>query len=105
MQVYFYTTKKGKEPLSVWLKSLKDQQTILRIRDRIDRIEEFGIIGDYKQIDQKIYELRFHFGSGYRIYFSYLSQEELIFFCGGNKSTQTTDITKARQLLEEMEND
>lgn len=100
-----YKNKKGKEPLENWLESLKDHQTIFRIRDRVDRIAEFNFFGDYKQINQKIYELRFHFGPGYRIYFTYQSEEVIVILCGGDKSSQSVDITKAKQLLEESEND
>lgn len=105
MIVESYKNKKGKDPFNIWLRSLKDPQTIARIRDRIDRISEFGFLGDYKQIDQKIYELRFHFGAGYRIYFTYLSEEEILLFYGGDKSSQHADIIKTKQFLEEMEND
>lgn len=106
MKVIFYRTSKGKEPFEIWLRSLKDQQVITRIRDRIDRITEFNFFGDYKRVDEEIYELRFHFGAGYRVYFAYQEEGEQIvaILCGGNKSSQNADIPKAKQYLEDFKN-
>ena len=105
MKILFYKDQKGRDHFSNWLLKLKDQQTEFRIRDRIDRIEEYGFLGDWKRIDERICELRFHFGSGYRIYFSILDSQTILMLCGGDKSSQSKDINKAKQYLEDYQND
>ncbi len=47
MKILIYQNHRGREPLSDWLKKLKDKESVIRIRDRINRIEEFGNLGDF----------------------------------------------------------
>lgn len=61
-----YVDDNGKEPIKDWLKTL-DGTTRKRILLRFDRLKD-GNFGDYKQLDEYLYELRFNFGSGYRAY-------------------------------------
>lgn len=100
MKIKIYQDQNGREPFNDWLAKLKNFQLEFKIHNRFDRIEEYGIFGDYKRIDPMIYELRFHTGSGYRVYFSYLNRHEILILCGGDKSTQKRDIEKAKQYLE-----
>lgn len=62
-----------------------------------------GNLGDFKQIagKLKIYELRIHYGPGYRIYFGRKGNIMILLLCGGNKSTQEADIKKAISYWEE----
>lgn len=99
VKINIYTDKNGREPFNEWLR-VQDTKIRYRIRNKIDRIEEYGIFGDYKRINQLIYELKFHFGAGYRVYFSLINQQEILILCGGDKSTQQRDIEKAKQYLE-----
>ena len=105
MKVLNYSTKLGKEPIEDWLCSLKDKKTSIRIKDRINRICEFNYLGEYKRIDEELYELKFHFGAGYRVYFIFLNEETILLINGGDKSSQVKDIKKAKQYLEELQND
>jgi putative addiction module killer protein len=105
LKTTIYSTNSGGEPFTDWLNSFKDRKTALRIKDRISRIAEFGSLGDYKHIEDGIYEMRFHFGSGYRVYFIFLSEREIILLNSGDKSSQAKDIKKAKQYLEELQND
>ncbi len=105
MKTIIYSTNQNKEPFTNWINGLRDRKTILRIKDRINRVAEFGLLGDCKYIDDGIYEMRFHFGTGYRIYFIFLSKDEIMLLNGGDKSSQVKDIKKAKQYLEELKND
>lgn len=67
-KIEYLKLKNDKSPLIEWLNSL-DSITRKRINQRILRIEE-GNFGDYKQITDEIFELRYNFGSGYRIYYT-----------------------------------
>jgi putative addiction module killer protein len=45
--------------------------------------------------------MRIHCGPGYRIYYKDTGREIIILLCGGDKSTQETDIAKAQELAKE----
>ncbi len=100
MQMYKlqYIVLNGKSPLTDWLNSL-DSIVRRRINQRILRIEE-GNFGDYKQISDEIYELRFAFGSGYRIYYTKIENVVVLLINGGDKSTQSKDIKNAQKFLD-----
>ena len=85
-----------------WLTKLKDTSIRNRLLVRLDRIET-GSLGDFKQIDNNLFELRFFFGSGLRIYYTIRDGKVVLLLAGGDKSSQTKDITKSKALLLEME--
>ena len=63
-----YVDDEGKEPIKEWLKSL-DGSVRKRILLRLDRLKD-GNFGDCKQLNDCLYELRFNFGKGYRVYYT-----------------------------------
>jgi len=85
-----------------WMARLKDRSATIKILARLDRIEN-GNFGDHKQIDKNLFELRFFFGPGYRIYYTIKGNTVVILLTGGNKTTQTKDIKKAMALLNDLE--
>jgi putative addiction module killer protein len=85
-----------------WLQKLKDRSTRNRLLARLDRIET-GNFGDFKQVDTNLFELRFFFGSGLRVYYAIKDGQVVLLLAGGDKSTQTKDIAKAKELLLKME--
>src|SRR3989338_2672575 len=101
-EVIIFKTLRNKEPFNDLLNSL-NRETRDRIFNRISRIKN-GNFGDHKNLGSKIFELRFDFGSGYRIYFGIKDHKIIILLYGGNKKTQNKDITKAKQYWEEYEN-
>lgn len=90
----------GKEPVKEWLKSL-DGTSRKRILLRFDRLKD-GNFGDYKQLSEYLYELRFHFGSGYRVYYTIENNTIVLLINGGNKKSQTKDIDKAHEILNKL---
>jgi len=62
-----------------------------------------GNFGDVKPVGGGISEMRIFVGKGYRVYFTVRNDEIIILLCGGDKSTQESDIKKAKSLLSEME--
>ena len=82
-EIKFLKLENGKRPISDWLVSL-DRSVQARILDRFERMEE-GNYGDFKIIDNEIKELRFKFGSGYRIYFYEENNMVVLLLCGGDK--------------------
>lgn len=89
----------GKAPIIEWLNSL-DSSIKKWINQRILRIEE-GNFGDFKKINEDIYELRFTIGKGYRIYYTKINNTVVLLVNGGDKSTQSKDIKKAQKFLDE----
>ncbi len=85
-----------------WVHKLKDFVTKGVISDHVDRFIN-NSSGDISFVRDKISELRIHYGSGYRIYFSKQGKEIIILLCGGNKSTQERDIKIAKKLLKKLE--
>lgn len=97
--VRVYSDKKGKEPFKQWLDKLSTQNQN-RVEDRLLRIEA-GNLGDYKSLGEDLYELRFNFGSGYRVYFTIERNIIVLLLSGGDKSSQKRDISKAKEMMEE----
>lgn len=94
-KLQIYDTLEGKKPYLDWLKSLRDVTTVARIRARIDRIEE-GNLGNYRPLGTGLFEFKFDFGAGYRVYFAVDGDEIILLLIGGDKSSQRRDIEKAR---------
>ncbi|MCK4765291.1 MAG: type II toxin-antitoxin system RelE/ParE family toxin [Candidatus Aminicenantes bacterium] len=92
-----YSESNGKEPFTDWLESLKDGKIRSRIYTRLDRLET-GSPGDYRHLGEGIFELRLHFGPGFRIYYGEDGPVIIILLIGGDKSTQSKDIKKAMSL-------
>jgi len=81
-----------------WLTKLKNEKGKAKIIDRITRLKE-GNKGDCRTIDKDIYELRIHFGPGYRIYCTDRNNEIILLLIAGDKSTQSKDIKKAQNII------
>lgn len=60
---------------------------------------EQGNLGDVKTVGQNLFEMRFFFGSGYRVYYTINSKTLVLLLCGGDKSTQKKDIEKAKKIM------
>lgn len=98
-EVLLYTSKNGECYIENWLNSL-DSTTRARILLRLSRIE-YGNYGDHKYLNDNIFELRFFFGGGYRIYFIEEGNYLVLLLNGGDKKTQVRDIKKAKKLLKQ----
>ena len=93
--------RNGKSPFKDWLRSLRDKPTQARIQSRIDRLR-LGNFGDYQGVGDGVFELRIHFGSGYRVYFGLHGAQVIILLCGGDKNTQARDIADAQRYWKEF---
>ena len=85
-----------------WFKNLKDIKIKARITLRL-KSESLGNFGDYKSLGQNLFELRFFFGSGYRVYYTIKNNQVIFLLTGGDKSSQETDIKQAKKLYEALE--
>jgi putative addiction module killer protein len=64
---------------------------------RLSRIGD-GNLGDKKSVGAGVFELRIPYGPGYRVYFGQREGEVVLLLCGGDKSTQKSDISEAKEL-------
>ncbi|MCL2065079.1 MAG: type II toxin-antitoxin system RelE/ParE family toxin [Candidatus Cloacimonetes bacterium] len=84
-----------------WFESINDKMLIHKIRMCIDRMTE-GNFGDCQSVGSKVSEVKIHYGSGYRLYFTIRKREIVVLLCGGDKSSQKKDILKAKELAKEV---
>lgn len=91
-----YVTDDGRAPFSEWLASLYDRKARAKIRVRLDRVG-LGNFGDCHGVGDGVQELRIDYGPGYRVYFGQIGSTIVLLLCGGDKTTQTTDIEQARR--------
>ncbi len=85
-----------------WLQGMKDRTTKNKVLARLDRVKN-GNFGDFKSLGNNLFELRFFFGGGLRIYYTIHNNQVVLLLNGGNKSSQSRDIDKARQMIQELE--
>lgn len=84
-----------------WLSKVKDPIAKATIIKRINRAKK-GNFGDHKFLGNEIWEMRIDTGKGYRVYYTQRGTVFYLLICGGDKTSQQTDIEKAVFLLEEI---
>ena len=89
-----YETPDGKCPWLGWFNALKDGKAQAAIDARLLRLQR-GNFGDSKVIGAGVWELRVHFGPGYRIYFGRDGDAFVVLLCAGTKRSQKRDIDRA----------
>jgi len=84
-----------------WFSRLRDAVAKARILVRLRRVS-LGNFGEYRELGDDVCELKFHFGPGYRVYYTIRNGELVILLAGGDKSTQSRDIAKAKELARNL---
>lgn len=99
-EIESYVTEKGETPFLKWLEQLKDQKARTRLYARLDRASH-GNFGDWKDLKNAkgVYEMREHYGQGYRIYYSVEGQKIVLLLAGSTKKEQNKTIAKAKEHL------
>lgn len=99
-EIVVYVDRDGKAPFSEWLDGLSDLKGRARIRIRINRVR-LGNMGDCESVGGGVSELRVHQGPGYRVYFGNDGKRIVVLLCGGDKSSQKSDIKQAKRLFKD----
>ena len=84
-----------------WLSGVRDRQTRFKLVRRLEKVQR-GLLGDVAPVGDGVFEMREFFGPGWRMY--YVQQKDIIIVMlgGGDKSSQVTDIAKAKSLASNL---
>lgn len=85
------------DEFDAWLSDLSDLVAKAKILARIRRAE-LGNFGDSEPVGDGISEMRIDFGPGYRVYYAREGRVVYLLLNGGDKSTQKTDIKRAKAM-------
>jgi putative addiction module killer protein len=85
------------ETFRKWFLGLRDIRAKRRIDVRIKHLA-IGNPGDVAPVGEGVSEMRIFYGPGYRVYYKDTGKEIIILLCGGDKSTQSSDIERAKEL-------
>jgi putative addiction module killer protein len=102
-EILKYLTDNGVCPFDEWFNTL-DSATQARIDVRLDRVT-LGNFGDHHSVGSGVYELRFFFGPGYRIYYGIIATKVVLLLAGGSKKRQNRDIRTAQRFLAAYQNE
>jgi len=80
-----------------WLQKLTDRSSKIRILVRVERML-CGNPGDVQPVGEGISELRIHTGPGFRVYYKIVDEAVALLLIGGDKSSQSDDIKKAKKI-------
>lgn len=94
-EIIYYQDAYGRDHFFEWLTSLRDSSARARIMVRLNRLKA-GNLGDHKSVGGGVFELRMSFGPGYRIYYGEDGSTIVVLLCGGDKSSQSKDIQRAK---------
>jgi putative addiction module killer protein len=90
------------EEFEKWLSRLRDRNARQRITaDIFELSKNHVLMGDWKRIEgtHGIFEFRYSFGAGYRVYFSKEDRAILLLLIGSNKRDQKRAIKRAEKIL------
>jgi len=93
-EIQKYATPSGDCPFDDWFEELNDA-TQARIAARLNRLR-LGNFGDAKLLGEGVFELRFFFGPGYRVYYGLAGKRIVLLLVGGSKQRQNKDIKAAQ---------
>ena len=95
-----YTDEQDKSPYAEWLASLRDARARARVIMQVDRME-LSLFGDSEPVGDGLSEVKIHYGPGYRVYYGKEGPDAYVLLCGGDKSTQSKDIKRAKTYWQE----
>jgi len=89
------------ETYTSWIAKLRDRAGRAVIGRRIQRVAE-GNFGDVRPVGDRVSELRVNHGPGYRVYFVVRAAVVLVLLCGGDKDSQSRDVSRAKTLAKDV---
>ena len=91
--------------LAAWLLGLKDSLTHRRLLARLRKasLGNLGNLGDVRPVGAGVFEMREHFGPGWRMYYVQRRAVVIVMLGGDGKSTQRADIAAAQAVAVTIE--
>ena len=86
----------------IWLDGIRDSLTRKRLSKRL-RKAVLGSMGDVSPISDGIWEMREHFGAGWRMYYIQHGKIIIVMLGGGCKATQIADIKEVKKIARSLE--
>ena len=78
-----------------WLNGLRDGVVRARLAARLRKASRH-LLGDVAPVGDGVFEMREHFGGGWRMYYVQRGDMLIVMLGGGGKSTQSADIAAAK---------
>lgn len=100
----FMLVVNGACPFNSWIRGISHVPTRARIRQRIDKLER-GLLGDWKSLEEGVFELRLDFGPGYRVYYAQKGATWVILLGGSDKKHQDEKIAEAVRIWKSCRDD
>ena len=99
-EVENYKNEEGEAPFRSWIENLADAKAQTMLVARIDRAS-YGNFGDWKALSgaKGLFEMRLHYGQGYRIFYTVIGQRVILLLAGSIKRDQDKMIAKATEYL------
>ena len=89
------------EEFDTWLDGISDGKTQKVIVKRIRKMS-LGTLGKVRSLNGGLFEAKIDYGPGFRLYFVNKGKRIIVLLCGGDKSTQSRDIKRAREMAKEI---
>lgn len=87
---------------SQWFGGIRDSLTRQRLSKRLRKVQ-LGSLGDVAPVGDGVFEMREHFGPGWRMYYVVRGATVIVMLGGGDKSRQQADISRAITLSKSLE--
>lgn len=94
-----YLYEDGQSPFALWFNAL-EARAAAKVATAQVKLER-GETGKLEPVGEGVLEYKISYGPGYRIYLAYDGPTLIILFGGGDKSTQSRDISDAKRLWTE----
>jgi len=103
-EIEAYETEKGKAPFQEWIDGIKDKTAKRKLYAKLEKAS-FGHFGDAKSIKgaKRLFEMREHYGAGYRVFYSIIENKIVLLLAGSTKSDQNKAIKQAKKYLADYE--
>jgi len=85
-----------------WLNGIQDSLTIKRLSKRLSKVA-LGNFGDVSPISDGVWEMREHFGAGWRMYYILYGRVIIVMLGGGCEATQVADIKEVKKIARSLE--
>lgn len=95
-KIKYYVASSNESPFKQWFEKL-DVKTQIIVTRYIDRVLINPNIKSIKSLKNGLFEIKINYASGYRVYFTFDGEVIILLLLGGNKSSQSRDIAKAKK--------